>query len=270
MSIFLADTNDKFQLITSAAATVDVVASGADLSGTTVTPFKQLTAITTAATTDVVAVPGASTVRTLITLFIRNKDASVTTDVTFQYLDNATAYQIHKVTLAPGEMLQYIDKLGWFHVKPTSKLFKNLRVAGSDYVNATTSFTDITGLSTAVESGKHYCFEAHLYHINDATTTGSQFGVNGPSMTTVRIANIEVVTPSATAAALSAGTATALDTAASVDTTGAVSVRLAILSGYFNPSAAGTFVIRGKSEVAVAAGLTVKVGSWLQIWEADN
>ena len=38
--------------------------------------------------------------------------------------------------------------------------------------------------------------------------------------------------------------------------------------GYINPSASGTFVIRGKSEVAVAAGLTVRQGSWLHIWEA--
>lgn len=42
------------------------------------------------------------------------------------------------------------------------------------------------------------------------------------------------------------------------------------LSGYIQPSANGTFAIRCKSEIAVAAGLTVKAGSWLRIWETDN
>jgi hypothetical protein len=45
---------------------------------------------------------------------------------------------------------------------------------------------------------------------------------------------------------------------------------LAILSGYINPSAAGTFAVRGQSEVAVAAGLTVKKGSWLHLFEVPQ
>ena len=35
-------------------------------------------------------------------------------------------------------------------------------------------------------------------------------------------------------------------------------------------AADGTFAVRCASEVAVAAGLTVKAGSWLRLWETDN
>ena len=106
--IHLADTNDRIRVVTSAAVTVDVSASFSDLETTTVTPGKQLTAITTATTTTVVTEPGASTVRRVHTLFIRNKHATSSVDVTVLYQDNATDYEIHKATLLAGEMRQEV------------------------------------------------------------------------------------------------------------------------------------------------------------------
>jgi len=120
--LHLADTNDKLQLVTSAAVTVDVFASYTDLSGTTVTPAKQLTAITTATTTDIVAAPGASTVRRIHTLFVRNKHATSSVDVTVVFDDNATDYEIHKATLLAGEMLEYVEGLGWFTLAAASSI----------------------------------------------------------------------------------------------------------------------------------------------------
>jgi len=56
-----------------------------------------------------------------------------------------------------------------------------------------------------------------------------------------------------------------------VETTGPGAVNmLAILSGFFNPSADGTFAVRCVSEVAVAGGLVVKAGSWCRVWEATG
>lgn len=275
MSLILLST-DSVEVVTSAAVTVDVVASYMDASTADPPVVKgstsgtQPTAITTATTTTVVSAPAASTLRNVKGMTIRNKHASTACDITVQLDRSASNYEKFKVTLLAGETLEYVEGVGFFVVKSTAKIDVKLRVAGSNYVNATTSFTDITGLTYPVESGKHYGFLACLFATNDATTTGAQIGINGPAMTLIQLADQSVVTTSATAAALSAGQATALDTAVSVQTTGSTTARMLQIGGYFNPSAAGTFALRGKSEVAVAAGLTIKVGSWLRLWEFDN
>ena len=154
----------------------------------------------------------------------------------------------------------------------TAKLDAKLRVV-SDVVNATTSFADVTGLTQALLSGKKYAFEAWLFHQTNATTTGAQFGVNiGATPTVLNLSSISQITASVTAATFgSSAMVTAVDTAAVVETTGPGAVNmLAVLAGFIQPSADGTFAIRCKSEVAVASGLTVKAGSWLRIWEVDN
>lgn len=114
----LSLTTDKIQAITSAAATLDVHCSYVDLTTTTggITPDKQNTAISTATTTDIVAVPGANVVRNVKTINIRNKDASLSCDVTVRFLANATAYELIKVTLKPADVLEYIEGVGWYVV----------------------------------------------------------------------------------------------------------------------------------------------------------
>jgi hypothetical protein len=151
------------------------------------------------------------------------------------------------------------------------RLDVRLRVT-ADVINATTSFADITGLTCPVEAGKHYNFVAHLYHLANATTTGAQFGINGPAMTGLRLQSLDVKTASAATAVMASNAAdvTTLDTAAIVELDSSTTPALAILSGWFNPSAAGTFAVRSKSEVAIAAGLTVQRGSWCSVWEAGT
>jgi len=272
-------TSDKVQVITGSAGTIYVHASWADNVSGVVTPGRTNTAvISTAATTDVVAAPGASTQRNTKLLSVRNTDASVSNLITIQHTDGTTVEILWKGTLLSGEAV-VLDANGVFTLydvngapKPAqAKLDVFLIVTGSDYINATTSFTDITGLTTPLKSGKKYVFEAVLFHVNDASTTGSQFGYNiGAAPTVSIVGTIDTVTPSVTAAAVSAGVITARDTAVTAQTTGSTSQRIAYISGYIQPSADGTFAMRGKSEIAVAAGLTVKVGSWLHIREVDN
>lgn len=262
-------STDSIEIVTSAAQALDVVADWADLNGTTVTPGMTPSAISTATTTTVVAAPSAGQYRKLMSLTARNK-GSATNDVTVRTNRSATTYERHKVTLQPGDVLQWERHLG-FYVPTAPKIDAKLRVT-ADVVNATVSLADVTGLTQPVKSGKHYAFEAHLYHVTNATTTGAQFAINGPTMTAMRVSTISTVTGSATAAVLSAPVAdiTARDTVISVQTTGAANVVLTILSGWINPSADGTFAVRCASEVAVASGLTVKQGSWCRIWETDS
>ena len=63
---------------------------------------------------------------------------------------------------------------------------------------------------------------------------------------------------------------TALDTAVAATTDSTTTMVMSIMSGWFNPSASGTFAVRACSEVAVAAGITIKAGSFLRVFECDN
>lgn len=266
----LNSATDKLQLITGVAGNIDVLASWADLNGTTVTPDRKPTAITTATTTDIVPTPGASTTRNVRTIFIRNKDASASVPVTVVFDNNGTDYELHKVTLAPGEMLEYIEGVGFFTVKNTAK-FNEYRYVTSNSVHATAAtFAGITGLSFSVLSGRTYALEGALFHISNATTTGAQFAIGGVTMTAMVLGAISTVTNSATAATMSTGVATAVDTAVVVQTTGAAANATTLIQGWFQPSASGTLLVKATSEVTVANGLTVLKGSWCQVRETDN
>lgn len=265
-------STDKIQLVTSAAVTVDVHATYMDLLSGAVTPGRQNTAVTTATTTDIVAAPAASTYRNVVELLVRNKHASTSVDVTVVHDLSATDAELFKVTLLAGQTLEYKEGVGFFVPTSTAKLFKSL-IATADVVNATTSFADITGLTTPVEAGKHYNFIASIFHIENAATTGARFAINGPAMTAMRVGGVGTFAGSLTAATAHAALAdvAALDTAIHGVTTSSAAtpqVVVANITGWINPSAAGTFAVRSQSEIAVAAGVTVKAGSWCQIWEA--
>jgi hypothetical protein len=270
----LTATTDKIQLVTSAAGTLDVVASYVDaplpiIAGSTMTPGRQLTAITTAATTDVLAAPAASTVRGIKAIHVRNKSTTVATDVTVLYNANGTTYEAFKCNLDTGESLEYVEGVGFYEINNTSKLDKVYRVT-TDYVNATTSFTAITGLAAPVEAGKLYMIDAYLIRITNATTTGAQFAIGNVAMTAMVLGEIGVTLSAAAGSTMAGGAATAVDTAIVAETTGPATNAPAHIGGMINPSASGTVQLKGASEVAVAAGLTVRAGSWMHIRELDN
>lgn len=110
----LASTSDVLKVVTGSALNTDVHASWVDLSGTTPTPGRTNTAIASAATTNVVAAPSASTVRNVKTLLVRNKDASSSNAITVQHFDGTTTVDLFKVTgLGPGCSLSYNENDGF-------------------------------------------------------------------------------------------------------------------------------------------------------------
>lgn len=109
----LVSTSDKIQLVTGSALAVDVQASYVDYNGTTVTPDRKNTAISTAATTDVVLAPGSGVFRKVKTLAIRNKDASSSQTVTARHTDGTTTVDLIVATLLAGEALHYVAEAGW-------------------------------------------------------------------------------------------------------------------------------------------------------------
>lgn len=137
--LLLVLTTDSLQLVTSAAVNTDVHASFVDLAAGLVTPGKQNTAITTAATTTIVAAPGASTSRNIQTLTVRNKGAA-DQDVTVVFNANATLYELHKATLLPGQALIWLDGVG-FVILPASASNRNHSVSSQTGFAADTYLT---------------------------------------------------------------------------------------------------------------------------------
>lgn len=275
----LLDTNDRLRITTTSAADLDVVAHMVNYSSANaLTGFlKQLTTINSATTTTICSEPtgtGGDDRRNIKQITIRNRHASLANDVTVIYQDNATNYEICKFTLRAGDTLQYQEGVGWYLLTNEFKLDVKL-VVSADVANATTSFADVTGLTYPIEAGKKYGFECYLFHIENASTTGARFACNGPAATLFRAYGVSVFAGSLTAATFNAALAdvTAYDTSVVGVTTssaGTPQVAGAWIAGYVNPSASGTFAIRSQSEVAVAAGVTVKAGSWMRLFEVDN
>lgn len=112
--ILLVSTSDKLQLVTDSAVTVDVQANYVDYASGTITPGRKNTLISTAATTDIVLAPAASTSRNVKTLAIRNRHASTPVDVTVQHTDGTNVPELYSCTLQPGDTLQYTDETGFF------------------------------------------------------------------------------------------------------------------------------------------------------------
>jgi len=114
--ILLTSTSDLIKLVTSAAAnSIDVHASYVDLSGTTVTPGRQNTKITTATATNIVASPGAATSRNLKGLYISNNSVGTNCTVAVQHFDGANTVELIEFVLLPGENLGYREDGSWVH-----------------------------------------------------------------------------------------------------------------------------------------------------------
>lgn len=136
----------------------------------------------------------------------------------------------------------------------------SLRVTAADYTNSTQSFTDVTGLTLAVNTGTHN-INCDLIVSAAAGTTGIQIALNGPANSFLRY-NAEYFT-SATAKAV--WSATTYDpTSAANGTYPIASAGTVItpykLNGQVVATASGTLAVRARSEVASSA-ITIYRGS---------
>jgi hypothetical protein len=273
--IILADTGDKLQIDTTSAATLDVDVNWIDVLAGVGTGGCTTTAIASSATDqDICAAPSGSNIRYIKEISIRNKDASLSCDVTVVKDNGGTDFEKHKATLAPGYTLTYEEGLGWFlYTTTTAKLNTTLMVLSDSSHVQGAAWGNVNNLQCAVVSGNTYIFEAMLHHQVNATTTGAQFGVGGVAMTEMIANAFQGYTTSLTAGVLiESASITAVDTAVNV----AVSIGTAttnlpvIMFGYFKPSASGTFSLRAQCEQVASATMTIKKGSWMKVTQTDN
>lgn len=118
--MLLSSTSDILQVISASAVTLDVLACYRDYNKGFEMPGRQATAITAAATIDILTMPGSGGVNRCVELLtIRNKHASSSNLITVQISTGGVVYQIYKTTLNAGETLQYVAGLG-FAIAPAS------------------------------------------------------------------------------------------------------------------------------------------------------
>jgi hypothetical protein len=120
--LLLTGTNQSLELVTATVQTTDFVVSFMDITTTTLAPGSNDGTIASAATTTIVASPGASTQRQIKHLAVRNTGTLANT-VTVQKDVGGTNRTIFAVSLAAGEELEYLDGTG-FHVFDTAGAIK--------------------------------------------------------------------------------------------------------------------------------------------------
>src|SRR6185295_6224783 len=173
--ILLTATTDTIEVVTGQTCSVDVHTSYMDMSQANPPIVQGLTSgrthknITTATTTTgCVPAPAGSITRNVKSINIRNKHATDSVTVTVQFDQNATDYELHKVTLAAGEALEFIEGIGFFVLGAMSPVF--VKSLAADQSNSTATATEVTGLSLATGVGT-FLFRYVLRIQTSITTT---------------------------------------------------------------------------------------------------
>jgi hypothetical protein len=280
--IILSGTSDIVRLITSGTATINTFAAFTEIntSTSTVDAGRQGAAISSAATTTIVAAPASNVRRSVKTLTIRNTHATTANTVTVQVFDGTTAFELYKVTLAAGETLFYQESAGFFVHDAQGRVKSNDAAGGSgaavnqlnlvtlasDVVNnnaVANTKRDVTGLGFSVTAGETYWFKFTIAYQSAAATTGSRWSITGPASPTI-LAMAQQNTLTVTTSTL--GNNSAYDTPAASNTSSVASPlagNMARIEGVIRPSANGTVTARFASEIANSA-ITAKAGSLLQ------
>lgn len=114
--LILSGADDKLQLVTDAAADVEVSRSWAQNNGGAMSfDGAPLASIAAAATTDIVPAAGASQQRAVTHLNIRNAHASQAVNVTVRRVDATNTVDLAKVGLLAGEWLTMDEVGNWTH-----------------------------------------------------------------------------------------------------------------------------------------------------------
>lgn len=114
--LLLASTSDILRLVTgTATSTIEVHASYIDLNGTTVTPGRTNTRITTATTTTIVGSPAASTTRNIKAVYVANNSAGTSCTIAAEHYDGTNSIELMQFILLPGENMGYREDGSWVH-----------------------------------------------------------------------------------------------------------------------------------------------------------
>jgi hypothetical protein len=267
--LFLAGSTHKFQLTTGQAADIDVYASYSDNAAGTITHGAQSTAIVTATTTDIVAAPSSTNTRKVKFLSIFNKDSADACEVTFILDVSGTDYVIKRVTLLAGEMLQFIETLGWYHFQNSASdlLYKVLDAdATGTNVNTAQPWFPTSG-AVSVEAGARYWIEGQLRLSRSAGTTSHTTGLLWAGTATLTYITYRAIVNTGDVVTNIAANQTAIEVATNTVVKAAstsASEQIAVnIHGMVQINAAGTLIPQFQYSSAPGGAPTVIKGTFL-------
>lgn len=175
-----------------------------------------------------------------------NSDAAGTTDVSLYRIAAGVLGTAVTIAGSPG---------GWV------QLTSGRSTLAADYTNATTTFSN-TALSITVQSGRKYNFHSILFTSDSLAADGAKYDFNGG---TAAATNFRAHCTLFDTALLQSTQVTALATAFTQATQ--TGNGMFECYGSFEPSGAGTFIIRAAQNAHTTGTLTVARGSF--IWVED-
>jgi hypothetical protein len=250
-----------------------------DITTETYLPGRSVSTTNGTTPADILAAPAASTQRAVDFISIHNADTAVKT-ISITFVHSGGAITLWSGALNTGERLEYTDKNGWSvytingsvkisqatgSVSPISTAI-NVVVLESDVVNnnaTLNTLADVTGLTFNVTSGKTYWFEIIVNYTAQATSTGSRWSINTPTVT--RLDYTSEWTLTATTKTINNLGAPNLPAASNA--TSLASGNIATLWGFITPSQNGAVQVVFASEIANSA-ITAKAGSilrWMEV-----
>lgn len=270
--ILLAATTDKLQVISSAAATLDVHVSYMELSSSTFAVNgggKQNTAITTATTTDILAAPGSSTYRNAKTINIRNKDTVLPCTVTIQFNQNSTLFELHQALIQPGEALEYIEGVGFFVLSnnTTSRVLKVLTAddTGGTAGNSAQPWFPTTGTVT-LPARTTFLMRGLLKITHGATShsTGLSFGGTA-TLTSINYYAQAHRSAANTIISVFSGIHIASASNATVDAAGTQAATYIQINGVLRTNSAGTLIPQFTFSANLTGTITIKQDSFFSL-----
>lgn len=273
----LFNTTDKLQVISSSVADLEVVATYTDMvksSGAWLSTNRQGTKITTAATTDILAAPAATEVRGINSLFIRNKHASTSNDVTVLYNANATLWELYKTNLAAGETLEYIEGVGFFKLAAAATGFGDILMraliadqTGTNVATAQNWFPTLGAV--AVEASTSYEMDMLLHTVRSAGTTShttSQLFAGTATVTAIQYtAFVNTADSDANIACNRTSAEVATATVVKAASTAAAEAIDIHIRGIVEINAAGTFIPQFIYSSAPGGAPTIERGSYIKL-----
>ena len=276
--MIILNSTDNLQVTLQSSVTtsqLECFSSYRDTTSTTIIPGRSFANTNNTAPVNLVTSPASLTQRVIDYISVYNADTN-SSNLIIQLDVSGTAYILIKVTLGPGEKLEYQEGEGFRSldingaVKVNTILgFNNLSgidsvILATDVINnnaVANTISDITGLSFSVTSTKTYWFKFTIPFTTPAATTGCRFSINGPATSALYYYSY-IPTGTGTIATnlgLSTYDTPAAATTASPNTLNGV----AIIEGIATFSANGTLIGRFASEVSSSA-VTAKAGSLVQ------
>lgn len=229
-------------------------------------------------TTPVNVVPSPETgVRRFVDYVSFYNDDTVNHNLTVALNSGGTPYTLSRVTLGPGERLEYQRAEGFttYSASGARKTIesgtqnvvsagRSIALLGSDVTNnnaVANSIADVTGLSFPVVSSQRYWFRFCIHYTAAAATTGARFTINGPAFSELRYGSEYSLTT--TSRTMNAGLAAYDLPAASNASSAATGANIAIVEGFVRPSADGNVIARFASEISSSA-IVAKAGSFVE------